>query len=144
MKEASRILKQDKYYTLCFHNKEFKIWEGVLNIFKKYGFNLEDIDIVNTKGNSYNTNWSKFNPKTDLYLTFKKKPYIQTNKKEITVKEILRNIIEKNKGLSVSKIYDLLCVELINEIYFNEDKIDISHLSIKKLKSYIEEIQHGN
>ena len=142
--EANRILKHDKYYTLCFHNKDFIIWEGVLNIFKKYNFTLENIDIVNLKGNSYNTNWSKFNPKTDLYLTFRKSVYKPTHKKKYSIRDILFDINKENKVEPISKLYDLLCIKLIYELYYNEYKISINDLSIKKLAKLLGEINNAN
>ena len=44
----------------------------------------------------------------------------------------------------ISEIYDLLCVKLINEIYFNKYKININNLTIKKLRLDIEDIKNGN
>lgn len=136
VKEARRILKKGKYYTLCFHNKEFKIWKGVLDLFKDNDFILESIEIVDTKGNSYNTNWSKFNPKTDIYLTFKKSKFKHTHKREYSIREILTDILNSNKKIKrtdTCRMYDLLVVKLIKEMYFNEYQIDISKLSIKEV-----------
>jgi DNA modification methylase len=142
--EASRVLKDNKHYTLCFHNKQFSIWQGVLNSFKTNNFVLENIEIVETKGNSYNSNWSKFSPKTDIYLTFRKSNFKYTHNKEYSIKKILRDILNSNKDLSTPEIYDLLIVELIQEIYFNEYQIDISKLTIKELSSIVEGIKNGN
>lgn len=137
--EASRVLKPNKRYTLCFHNKEFKIWKGVLDIFKKYNFVLENIDIVNTKGHSYNKNWAKFLPKTDLYLTFIKSKYSSTFRKKVDISKILSKIIDKTEERDISKIYDILVVKLINELYFNEYPLDISKLDIKQIGEMLNE-----
>ena len=144
VKEAHRVLKNGKKYTLCFHNKEFKIWKGVLDIFKKYNFVLQDIEVVDTNGNSYNKNWAKFSPKTDLYLTFIKSKYKPTHKKEISTEKILSDIIKKNKENNPTKIYDALSVTLINELYFNEYQMDISKLTIKKIGELLDLVAHGN
>ena len=144
VKEAHRVLKNGKRYTLCFHNKEFKIWKGVLDIFKKYDFLLENIEVVDTKGHSYNKNWAKFSPKTDLYLTFLKSKYKSTHTREISIEKILADILKKNKETDSTKIYDILSVTLINELYFNEYQIDISKLTIKKIGELLDLVAHGN
>ena len=142
--EASRVLKQDKNYTLCFHNKEFSIWKGVLDIFKKYDFVLKTIDIVDTKGNSYNSNWAKFSPKTDFYLTFRKSKFSYTHNKKFTLESLLLKILENNTTRQTTIIYDILATNLIQELFFNKYQIDISKLTIKKLSKLIGEIENGN
>tara|TARA_Y100000310_G_scaffold342066_1_gene443586 strand:+ start:2420 stop:3985 length:1566 start_codon:yes stop_codon:yes gene_type:complete len=144
VKEAHRVLKNGKEYTLCFHNKEFKIWKGVLDIFKKYDFVLGDINVVSTNGNSYNKNWAKFSPKTDLYLTFIKSKYKPTHNKEILTQKILADILKKNKENELTKIYDILSVTLINELYFNEYQMDLSKLTIKKIGEMLNLRAYGN
>jgi len=143
IKEASRILKDKGKFTLCFHNKDFSIWEGILSIFKKYTFVLENIDIIDTLGNSYNNNWSKFSPKSDIYLTFTKKDF---NTDSYYKKILLENLIKKEikKSQDISKIYDSLTSTLIWEIYYNEHKLDLSKLTIKKLNELILKIKDGN
>ncbi|MDD5079944.1 MAG: DNA methyltransferase [Candidatus Omnitrophica bacterium] len=142
--EANRVLKKGKYFTLCFHNKEFKIWGGVLNIFKKYNFVLENVEIVDTKGNSYNSNWAKFSPKTDLYLTFKKSKFRYTHKIEYSLHSLLSSILQKYNLDNPVEVYDVLVVDLVQELYFNEHQVDISKLTIKKLAELISEIKNGN
>lgn len=142
--EASRILKKDKFITITFHNKDFRIWKGILDILKKHNFVLVDIEIINTKGNSYNINWAKFSPKTDLYLTFKKTKYKPIYYKEYSIRTLLEEIIKEISNESIPDIYDLLCVKLIKELYFNKYQIDVNDLTIKKIGNYIEEIKNGN
>ncbi|MFH1367941.1 MAG: DNA methyltransferase [Elusimicrobiota bacterium] len=142
--EANRVLKPGKRYTLCFHNKEFKIWKGVLDIFKKYDFLLENTEIVDTNGNSYNKNWAEFSPKTDLYLTFIKSKYTPTHLREFSIQEVLSNILTSYNISDPSMVYDELAVTLINELYFNEYQIDISHLTIKKIGEMMGMMKNGN
>jgi len=143
IKEANRILKYGGKFTLCFHNKEFKIWEGILDLFKKYNFALDEIEIVDTLGNSYNNNWAKFSPKSDIYLTFKKtKDKIKEHYKKIDLLDIIRKELEKEGD--VSKIYDSIVTTLIWNIYHNEYKVDLSNLTIRKLGEEISKIKNGN
>ena len=46
--------------------------------------------------------------------------------------------------MSITKIYDLLVTELIQEIYYNKFTIDISKLNIKELAKMMEAIKNGN
>ncbi|MFW9881809.1 MAG: DNA methyltransferase, partial [Candidatus Thorarchaeota archaeon] len=143
IREASRILKNKGKFTLCFHNKEFSIWEGILSLFKKYGFILDDIEIIETLGNSYNNNWSKFSPKSDIYLTFiKSKSNIKHYSKEISLVDLIKAELKKSKN--ISEIYDSLTSRLIWEIYYNNYKIDLSKLTIKKLNEIILDLKNGN
>lgn len=145
IKEASRILKNNGMFTLCFHNKEFKIWQGILNSFKQYNFALEDIEIVETLGNSYNNNWSKFSPKSDIYLTFRKTKLIKNRfKNEFSLKEFIRSVLKENKTKDISVIYDALVSKLIWEIYYNENEVDVSKLTIKKLSEILIELENAN
>jgi DNA modification methylase len=142
--EASRVLKPHKYFTLCFHNKTFNIWKGVLDVFKKYNFMLDSIDILKPKGNSYNNNWAKFSPKTDIYLTFIKKRFSYTHKKEYSISALISEIQAENLLLKPTELYDILITKLIKEIYFNKFQLDISNLSIKELSNIIKASQNGN
>jgi hypothetical protein len=143
IKEASRILKYDGKFTLCFHNKDFSIWEGILSIFKKYNFKLEDIDIVGTLGNSYNNNWSKFSPKSDVYLTFIKKKHDSSGYcQEISLDNLIKAEIKKSQD--ISDIYDSLTHTLIWETYYNKHKLDLSKLTIKNLNELILKMKNGN
>ncbi|MFA4960257.1 MAG: DNA methyltransferase [Candidatus Pacearchaeota archaeon] len=142
--EAKRILKDQKRYTLCFHNKDFIIWKKVLDLFKKYDFCLENVELVSTKGNSYNHNWAKFSPKSDLYLTFIKSKFKHTHDKKYTLKDLLKKILLSEKSNEPSKIYDNFSANLIEEMYYNKFEIDTSCLNIKYISRLIEEIKNGN
>ena len=141
VREAYRVLKHGSYYTLCFHNKELKIWRDILNCYKKHGFSLTSIEIVKGKGSSYNVNWATFNPKTDFYLTFKKSEFSHRRHSEYSVENLLKGILETTSQDDNSKIYDLLAVSLIEEIYYNSFQVDLAKFNIKKITQMILELQ---
>jgi DNA modification methylase len=70
--EAYRVLKPDKFLTLCFQNKDIKIWADLAKLIRESGFELVDVSVFDTLGNPYNGNWAKFSPKSDFYITFRK------------------------------------------------------------------------
>lgn len=144
VKEAARILKEDKFYTLCFHNKEFCVWKGVLDIFKRNNFVLDNIDIVGTKGNPYNFNWATFSPKSDLYLTFRKNRYAARFTEEHGIMDFMRSLAGEIKTNNPSELYDRVAVSLIYDLYFNEYQVDVNGLNLKTIFSIYNEVKSGN
>ncbi len=142
--EASRILKKDKFYTLCFHNKEFSIWKGVLDIFKNNNFVLENIDIVNTKGNPYNSNWAQFSPKSDLYLTFRKNHYIAKYHSEHRINDFIRELFTNITTNDPASLYDFIAVNLINDLYFNDYQMNVNGLDLKTIFKIYKEVKNGD
>lgn len=144
VKEAARILKKGKFYTLCFHNKNFQIWKGVLDIFKRNNFALENIDIVDTKGNPYNSNWATFSPKSDLYLTFRKNGYKPRFNVEHGIMDFMRDLAGDITTNNPSELYDRVAVSLIYDLYFNEFQVDVDGLNLKTIFSIYNEVKSGN
>ncbi len=144
VKEAARILKKDKFYTLCFHNKEFRIWKGVLDVFKRNNFVLDNIDIVDTKGNPYNSNWATFSPKSDLYLTFRKSRYEARFANEHGIMDFMRSLVAEITTDNPSELYDRVAVNLIYDLYFNECQVDVNGLNLKTIFSIYNEVKSGN
>jgi hypothetical protein len=144
VKESVRILKKEKFYTLCFHNKEFHIWKGVLDIFKRNNLVLENIDIVGTKGNPYNSNWATFSPKADLYLTFRKSQYKPRFYVEHEINDFMKTLAREIDTDDPSKIYDLVAVNLIYDLYFNEYQVDVDGLNLETIFSIYKEVKSGN
>jgi hypothetical protein len=144
VKEAKRILKKDKFLTLCFHNKDLSIWHGILNIFKKYKFTLEYIEIEDTLGNSYNKNWASYSPKADIYLTFKKGGYKSKGYEEYNLDDFLKNIKKSDFEEKGPKIYENIIVNLIYEIYYNDYEVDLSKLCLEDIIKGVEDIKNAN
>jgi len=144
VKEAARILKKGKFYTLCFHNKDFHIWKGVLDIFKRNNFVLERIDIVDTKGNPYNSNWALFSPKSDLYLTFRKDLYRPHFYSEHGIMDFMRMLADEISTDDPAQLYDFVAVNLINDLYFNEYQVEVDGLNLKTIFSIYQEVKCGN
>jgi len=144
VREAARILKRDKFYTLCFHNKELNIWEGVLAIFKRNNFVLESIDVVDTKGNPYNSNWATFSPKSDLYLTFRKSGYKPRFTIQHEINHFVQSLMREITINDPSELYDFISAYLIYDLYFNKHQLDVQKLNLKTIFSMYQEIKNGN
>ena len=144
VKEANRILKEDKFLTLCFHNKDLSIWHGILKIFKKRNFTLEYIEIEDTLGNSYNKNWAIYSPKADIYLTFKKGGYKPKDNKEYNLDDFLKNIKKSDFEGKGPRIYENVIVNLIHEIYYNDYEVDLSKLGLEDIIKRVDGIINAN
>jgi len=133
-----RALKQEKYFTLCFQNKNSDIWKAVISHCKSLGLKLVDISIYNTYGFPFNKSWSNFSPKSDIYVTFQKTDrqltpsYNQPETVASIVKEISAYMAKHGISADNNKLYDLTISYLIWALYLNEYEIDVSKFDIKK------------
>lgn len=144
VKEARRILKKDRLLTLCFHNKDLSIWHGILNIFKKYNFTLNYIEIEDTLGNSYNKNWANYSPKADIYLTFKKGGYKSRGNVEYNLDDFLKEIRKSDFEQKGPRIYENIIVKLIHEIYYNDYEVDLSKVNLEDIIKKVEGSKNAN
>ena len=142
LEKIYRALKKEKYFTLCFQNKDFTIWNNIIHKCKELGFKLEDISIYDTFGNPYNKYWSKFSPKSDIYVTFKKTDKELKNrffKEDIDLEHLIYMVADYTNGVKDNnKIYDLTVAYIIWSLFYNEGTLEISDFDLKKFIKYIE------
>ena len=144
-----RALKTDKYFTLCFQNKNSDIWQAVINHCKQLGFKLVDISIYDTYGSPFNKSWADFSPKSDIYVTFKKSNEVEQdfyNEQESVagiIKEISEYMKEKEIPNDNNKLYDLVISYLIWAMYLNEQTIDVKGFDIKKFTKLANDVLNG-
>jgi adenine-specific DNA methylase len=123
IENAHRVLKPNAFFTLCFQNKELKIWLKIVQKIKASGFDLHDIRIYDTFGSPYNKHWAKFSPKSDLYVTFKKsKSQKRVKKEELYLSDVANQIIEffnqtDEAEFDLYKVYDLFVAAVISEVF---------------------------
>ena len=134
--EAKRVLKKDKFYTLCFSNKDFVIWYELLNLFKKYGFELINIELHDARGHSYNKSWSKYNPKKDVYITFKNNDSKVSKYKEYDIKKLVKELKNK-KHSNLNELMEKVTMILLTEFCTNNYSPNKKALKIKTLIEYI-------
>ena len=103
---------------------------------------MEDISIYDTYGNPYNKYWSKFSPKSDIYVTFKK-----TNKElksrffkeDINLEQLIYMVADYTCNVKDNnKIYDLTVAYIIWSLFYNEGNLNINDFDLKKFIKYIE------
>ncbi|MEI7690604.1 MAG: DNA methyltransferase [bacterium] len=144
LSNAHRVLKDNHYFTICFQNKNLKIWSDLAKIIRNQGFELVDISVYDTLGCPYNKNWSKFSPKSDFYITFRKikQKSVKISKDTISIDEIFSEVLKEinGSGLDINKAYDLFVTSLMKHTFsFKEvtgvDKINLKSV-ISKFESY--------
>lgn len=140
IKNAYRVLKPNKYFTLCFHNKEIKIWTEIIKMIRNTGFELYDIKIYDVFGSPFNKHWSSFSPKSDLYVTFKRNKTIisknQFNLKHIdpnSVAEKIKSELINSNNFDLYKAYDLFVAEIIVKIFEGYETDEVMRLDIKNI-----------
>ena len=143
--EIKRILKKGGKITFCFHNKDMTIWKEVLNLFKKYNFNLEDVEVFNTLKNSYNNNWAEFSPKSDVYITFENSPIKKAkNTKQIPFVELINLELKDNSKKRASQVYDSVVSNFIKTSYSEDTPNEDIEVNIKKLNEIMGALKNGN
>lgn len=145
LREIKRVLKKDGYFTLCFQNKDYKIWEEVIESCKELDLSLENINIYDTFGSPYNKHWSKFSPKADIYVTFKNSPPKNHNyfNKPTNLQTIIESVIEfmENNSIEIDtiKLYDITVGLLIWNLFYNLSKMNIDKFNSKIFCSIVDQ-----
>jgi DNA modification methylase len=150
--EAWRVLKNDGYFTLCFQNKNPKIWISIAEMIYHKGMKLVDISSYDTFGCPYNKNWAQFSPKSDFYVTFKKDKNISDHKADMEIKpeqiavQIAQYLKKYNgKLFNLNKGYDLFVGVVIKKIFDGYKVVNYEKLTIKNIILMLEEsIKYGH
>ena len=145
LEKMYKSLKEEKYFTLCFQNKDFAIWNRIITKCKELGFKLQDVSIYDTYGNPYNKFWSKFSPKSDIYVTFKKTSketksnyYCENHTLETLIYEVADYLCDVKDN---NKIYDLTVSYIIWSLFYNQGILDVNNFNLKNFIKYIESHQ---
>lgn len=138
LSEMKRVLKPNRYLTICFQNKHINLWLKIIYLIKNTGFDLVSVDTYKTFGSPFNKHWSKFSPKSDFYITVINKEkkcktkFISVDKIENSVCEYLKDYNEK---FDIYYAYDLLVALMIHLVFEGYEIIDNKNLTLKKIVS---------
>lgn len=142
-------LKPQRFFTLCFQNKNSQVWKDVIAHCKKIGFQLVDVSIYDTYGNPFNKSWADFSPKSDIYVTFQKtsQPLHGFYNQPETLPGILREILAYTKKHAIpvdsNRLYDLTIAYLIWAMYLNRQNIDTRGLDIRKFARLVQDLEEN-
>lgn len=104
--EIQRVLKPQRYFSMAFNCLDDNTWIDILNMFVRYGFEIEDIVPLEYSATSVIQDNRKNALKTDFVLTFK-----NTGIKE------QRQIVFANDEMLESRIQDILLQHPEFEVY---------------------------
>jgi len=122
VEDCFRVLKPTRKLTLCFQNKDPKVWFNVAYIARNAGFVLSEIETFDFLGSTFNKNWSKNSPKVDLYVTLEK-PKRATNKISIESEISLATLFELH-----SLELDVKEISQVNDAYSKLIAIGITQI----------------
>lgn len=144
-KEIHRVLRPGKFLSVTFHNSEIKIWNVLLSVCKKAGFELEAVITQDPSKQSHNQIDMKKSVRTDMILTFKKSAKRKKENnycKKIPTKELVKKALSKIKllktNVSLFEIYDQVLILWIMESYDNKNMS--SFLSLQELEDVLKEM----
>lgn len=137
-------LKDGRFFTLCFQNKNLATWHEVINKCKELGFQLINVEVFDSLGNTFNKNWAKYSPKSDIYVTFKKENLKKFNSNsgvydESDIEKVVSQIIIYCKQyyldiIESNFLYDVIVSYIIWHI-FRCQKLAVVNLSLKDIIS---------
>jgi len=141
-----KALKVDRYFTLCFQNKDFSIWKNLINHCKSLNLSLVDIAVYDTFGSPFNKSWANFSPKADIYVTFQKKESNKNSRfycKDMSLPDIINDvkqfIVSKNIAMDHIRLYDLTISYIIWNMYYNKGVVDIGKFNTKSFVNMLSE-----
>ena len=131
-KEMYRVLKDNRYLSLTFHNRDIRIWEIVISNLQKIGFKLENIVYQEQAVSSGTQGLNRKNTfKGDFVYNFKKKTLISKQKHngfdsvEYLKNEIKKSIINSKGFITPDKLYEKIIPFIVNNNLYRDkhDKI---------------------
>ena len=129
-KEMYRVLKDNRYLSLTFHNRDIRIWEIVISNLQKIGFKLENIVYQEQAVSSGTQGLNRKNTfKGDFVYNFKKKTLISKQKHngfdsvEYLKNEIKKSIINSKGFITPDKLYEKIIPFIVNNNLYR-DKYD--------------------
>jgi len=148
-KEMFRVLKYGRWISVCFHNKEFKVWNAILRACKNAGFVLVNAVPQEPISQSFNQSWSKYSTKTDMIINLIKPfPEDKSSLYEkfgrnggIKMRDLINEVLEKkdSSALKITDLYDRVLMKIMRESFFSENFLDKDAFSIYKIDEILSE-----
>lgn len=142
-KEMFRVLRYGKWISVCFHNKEFKVWNAILRACRNAGFVLVNAVPQEPLSQSFNQSWSKYSTKTDMIINLVK-PYPEDvnylyekygRNGKVKVNDVIDEMIS-NKDISnvkITDLYDRVIMKIMRESFFSTNAMNQDTFSIYKI-----------
>jgi len=152
-KEMFRVLKEGRWMSVCFHNKEFKVWNAILRACKNAGFILVNAVPQEPISQSFTQAWSRYASKTDMIINLIK-PYSEDINRlykrfgrngKIQVSDIIKQIIKRKDSskLSITDVYDRVLVKIMKESFFSDNLVGHESFSVYKIDEILSKCNIG-
>lgn len=151
--EMYRVLKNKRFLSFTFHNRDLNVWKAVLDAVKKSGFILKDITLQEQAVKSGTQGINKMNTLTGdfVYTLYKDDNIVLHSNRQnlpadsrVFIEENIENIINNNKGITPSKLYEELIPIIVRNEAYTDDKgnaIDIEKILKNKYHYYKDETE---
>lgn len=148
-KEMYRVLKDKRFVSFTFHNRDLNVWKGVMDAVKKSGFILKDITLQEQAVSSGTQGINKLNTLTGdfvytLYKDAKHKvnpvPLVTPKESRLYVKKIIDSLVSENNGITPSKLYEYLIPIIVHAQTYLDEKgnaLDIEKI-LEEEYNYVE------
>lgn len=152
-KEMFRVLKEGRWISVCFHNKEFKVWRAILHACRNVGFILVNAVPQEPISQSFTQAWSQYASKTDMIINLIK-PYPEDigklckkfgENEKIKITDIINRIIKKKdlSELSITDLYDRILIKIMRETFFSDNLVGHESFSIYKIDEILSKYISG-
>lgn len=142
-KEMFRVLRYGKWISVCFHNKEFKIWNTILRACRNAGFILINAVPQEPISQSFNQSWAKYATKTDIIINLVK-PYPEDisylyekygRNGKVKVNDIIDEMISSKNisSVEITDLYNKIIIKVMRESFFSTNAMDQDTFSIYKI-----------
>lgn len=131
LKEVHRILKDERYMSMTFHNRDIKVWNALLEACRDSGFKLLKAIPEKPQAPSVSQIMQEKSLKSDLILTFIKmpEPIKEIISKEMDVNQIIaetiNEVVSGDNGATTTEIYDKLVPVMYELNLLDETTTDI-------------------
>lgn len=150
--ELYRVLKNNSFLSFTFNNRDLNVWKAVMDAVKESGFKL---DFIIYQGQAVTSGTQGINKKNTLtgdfiYTLYKDKKYCPKNPvnsidSEKFIKENIKRIIEKNKTITPTRLYELLIPLIVeNDAYHDSNGTAIKIDKILKDNYDYVEVKNSN
>ena len=139
-KEIYRVLKNKKYFSFSFHNRDMNIWRAVINAALNSGFKLINI---NYQSQAVKSGTQGLNYKNTFYGDFiynfrkeTKNNQIKIHKNNLSEEKLekllikkVTNLIEKNNNiLTPDKLYEIIIPFIVSKSFYKYNYFCINNL----------------
>ncbi len=146
-KEMFRVLKQGRWMSVCFHNKEFKVWNAILRACRNAGFILVNSVPQEPISQSFNQAWSKYASKTDMIINLIK-PFPEDRNSlyekfgkngKTKINDIIDEVMSKRASseIKITDLYDRILTKIMRESFFSAGLLEKNTLSVYKIDEIV-------